>query len=393
MADKLTGLEHARRRRRVKTNTKRIAVLLGMIAAVAAVIIGVNALWQSTFVEKISREIASMGTGEGYPVIMEGKAVKDIYNFGPDLVVLTDTSLQVYNSSAKKLQDTQHGIANPIAEFSDVRMLIYEPNGKNVSVYSATKKLFDKSVDNAITSAAISNSGVYAIATQGTRDASVLYVYNKASDIMFTWYSEERISDVAVSPNGRYITVSTLTVNNGVIVTKLYTFDSSSKSQKSLCELKDEMAVNIAYKDNSQMFLVTDANTYTVSIKGETVNKYSYEQNTLSGCDIDASNNVVLMLGEYEDLRKTEFVILDGNCNEVANFEFESDVIDFKAQNNITVLTEYGVYEYDYSGVLNASLELVSGRRVACGSGYVYACTSDGIEKLATKSGDVVPKE
>lgn len=393
MADKLTGLEHARRKRRIKTNTRRIIVFFSTIAAIFAVIIGINALWQSVFVEKVSRSIASLGTGDGYPVITEGKAIQDIHIFGPDIVVVSDTSLQVYNKTAKCLQDTQHNLPNPVAEFSDVRVLLYEPNSKRVSVYNSQKKLFDKDVENPITSAAISNSGVYAVATQGTRDASVMYVYNKASDIMFTWYSEERISDITVSPDGRYVTASTLTANEGVLVTKLYTFDAYSKKQKSVCEIKDEMSLQLSYKNNSEFFCITDKNAYDISSNGEIRSSYSYGGKTLSGCDIDGGKNIVLMLGNYDDLRKTTFVSLDGKLTEMSKTEIEADVIDFKADDNLTVLTEHGVYEYGYDGVLKSSLKLNSGRKIASGNGYVYICTSNGIEKLALQKGDVISAE
>ncbi len=387
---KLTGLEQARRKRRLKVGTRRLLFFFGTIAAVIGVIVGVNAMWNSVFVEKVGREIASLGSGDGYPVVTEGKAVRDIYSFGPDVAVVTDTSLQVYNKSAKLMQDSQHNLSNPIAEFSEVRILMYEPNGKSISVYNCSKKLDEKKFNNPITAATISDSGVYAVATQGDRDASVVYVYNKASDLLFTWYSEERVSDIAVSPDGRSVAASTLVTQDGVLVTKTYFFNTSSKKQVSQCEFMDELALEIAYKDNDEIFMITDTAAHTVSLKGDIKNTYSYGGKEISGCSLEKRESPVLMLGDYENFRKTTLVVLDGECAEKSVIDIDADITDFKGGEKISVLTEYGVYEYSYEGELISSAKLTSGRSIAGKKGYVYINTPNGIEKIAAQNGDVI---
>lgn len=382
----MTHLNRVRRKRSVKRNLRYLLIFLAMAVGVAACVLGVQMVWQSSWVEKAAMQIASIGNGGGYPVTLEGKTVRQMQAFGPDLAVLTDTTFQVHNSSAKVIQNTQHHLSNPQARYSSVRALLYERGGKKAAVYSSKRVLHEKSFDNAIFTGAISDSGTWAVATQGTRDVALVYVYNKAGDELFIWHSQERVADVALSPDGKTLAVTTLVAQDGILNTNVWLFDVGSKKQTKTITLADQMVVGTHFLNNSEFFAVTDRQSSVITKNGVVKYQYGYSGQTLSGYSFGQGKYLAVVLGDYENFKESTLLILDSKCEEVGKASIESQILDLYAGDKVTVLTQDGILEYSFTGELLREHEASNtGLLVTQVKGQAYLCTPTGIEKVKLK--------
>ena len=93
-----------RRRRRGRSVIWAVLIRLSVITAI--LILGVL-MWQNrdrlapaAVVEWFDRVFTGGSKGDGYPVDMSGDRVVSLQPFGNQTVVLTDTALQIYNSTA-----------------------------------------------------------------------------------------------------------------------------------------------------------------------------------------------------------------------------------------------------------------------------------------------------
>ena len=267
-----------------------------------------------------------------------------------------------------------------------MRALLYERGGKKAAVYSSKRVLHEKSFDNAIFTGAISDSGTWAVATQGTRDVALVYVYNKAGDELFIWHSQERVADVALSPDGKTLAVTTLVAQDGILNTNVWLFDVGSKKQTKTITLADQMVVGTHFLNNSEFFAVTDRQSSVITKNGVVKYQYGYSGQTLSGYSFGQGKYLAVVLGDYENFKESTLLILDSKCEEVGKASIQSQILDLYAGDKVTVLTQDGILEYSFTGELLREHEASNtGLLVTQVKGQAYLCTPTGIEKVKLK--------
>ena len=152
-----------------------------------------------------------MGTGS-YPIELGGTETVNTVSRGSYYYVLSNTDIVAFNNSGKSLFSFTHGYENPVLKVSATRAMVFEQGGNEALIFDLKGLKTTAKTEKSIITGAVSDSGRYALVTLSDKYASAVTVYDKKDNAVYEWYSAENtVNNVAVSPNGKKIAVSSLT--------------------------------------------------------------------------------------------------------------------------------------------------------------------------------------
>lgn len=193
----------------------------GAAAIVLLVVLIFETILPAGIVQTVSNITAVAGTGS-YPISVAGSETLNTVAVGNYYYVLTDTNFSAYTNSGKELFNDTHGFEKPVLAVSKGRTLLYDQGGKFVYIYDLRKRVNTVETKNNIITAAISDSGNFAIGTYSDNYASAVSVYNKWYKLIYEWFSaEDTINHVAVSSSGKKLAVATFNSVSGVFNSKV----------------------------------------------------------------------------------------------------------------------------------------------------------------------------
>lgn len=335
------------RRRKLKA----FAVAAALIAVVLIVLelalpVGIG--------ETLGNAVAVMGSGD-YPIELNGTEVLDSVSKGAYYYVLTDNSVSAVSSGGKTIFLKPHGFENPILKTSSTRALVFDQGGDTALIYNLSKLKTTFESKNKIITAAISRCGVFAVVTRSESYASTVSVYDKNSALIYEWYSSsDLVNNVAISPNGKKIAVTTLNSDGGKYKSHLYvlTFDSANPVFSESFE--DTVIYGIDSTQRGGFAIVTK-------------NKFEF-----------------IKWGKYGRREYTNdysiSMLRAGSGGFAAVFNRENDRTD----NRLAVFSTSGElkYEFSYSGVISD---------IEMSGGHIY-CMSDNEVSILNNDGSVLRK-
>ena len=342
-------------------------------------------------VEYFGSKFASGGSGSGYDLSIFGGKPKYTLSDSGKYYVVTETSVNCYNEGGKVIFERSHAYTEPIIKVAETRYLLYGQGETVITVSSLTDNLYVNNLEKSIITAAISDSGCYAVAAKADGYDSAVYVYNKSNKKIYEWYSSgETVNALALSKDGKTLAVATVSVKDGNFSSNIYffNFDSADAIMKSsygddivyglyesgagrFCAVFSRDIEFIDYKKNT---VKTNESDYSVTVVKNINNKFIVLRNV-------AANQDQSIIEIYKD--NGELVSSFSVNNYITDFSFRSD--------NLYLLGISKVYKYDMLGSLCAEAD------VNYDALYVEAVSSDSIacvrnsviEKInLTKTGD-----
>lgn len=221
-----TDIRKERRKKKLKQNMKKIALVGGILIA-AAIIFFTKGIWSPyvyDILEKTQETIVNDGElAEGnFPISLgEGSTSSTFAECDDDLVVATDTYITFFDDNANKINSIQHTQSNPVLSTSSDMVLAYDLNGYSFSVMTKKGEVFKKTLDNVIISAKISESNYVAVVTETDKYPSYMTVYDNKGKECFKWANGERIISFDFTSSGDGAIVATLEAKNGLPSTTL----------------------------------------------------------------------------------------------------------------------------------------------------------------------------
>lgn len=323
--------------------TKRMAIVTCISIIVFAVWLNWDSLSPTAVVDAIQNFAGGFGESK-YPVNVTQGSVKDAVALGENLGVLTDTSFLIYSPSGNQLAGRQHGFSDPEIVSGGGKAVIYDSGGKQLKVETRFDEAFTTMTNYAITTAAVSQSGIFAVVTGARGYLSEVDVYDRNCKKYFTWYSSQgRIISVALSPDGTSMAALATAAENGSIKSVLYVFnlDSNKPIEKSY---KETFLFSVHYKGDNAIAAVGDNQSVFFDGGGNEISKYEYSDKTLK-CYQNGDDSTVLAFSRYGIGRDTTLVSFDDHGKVRGQSDLSSEVKYLSADADmISVLTDGGLW-------------------------------------------------
>lgn len=328
MADKkIINLSKQRNKKLAKKIFKIIRIPIVIIAVLSAIFLSARLLG-NVAVSNITDTVREIKTvfvkGEGYPHALEAFDFRKVTAIGSKPLVVYDDSTEVLSSSASEIFTMQLGSADSRVISKNGRALIYSNSSNEVILQSRTEKLGSIEEGGAVVAAELAKNGYIATSHASDEYQSVLSVYNRYFEKVFQWNcSQERISDIGLSANGRNIVVTAVGAENAEIYTRLLIFNIGSAEPKADLTYRGTLFLSAVYTDSNKIIAVGDNRTVVLDKNGDTVEELVYSEDSIIAVCTDDAGNAVICYEEFggsktaivrysKNGKKTASVVVDG---------------------------------------------------------------------------------
>lgn len=203
--------------------------------------------------------IHSLGWGDGYPYKTTGDSAQQIFSDDGNLFVFSKDKTILLSPSAKKVSEIPIEYGNPAIKYRDGKAIIYDRDSAKLRIQSTSEIIFEKEADGIILAAALGKKGNFAVATQGKGSVTELKVYNKKQKESFKWeFNGEKVTDIDLSDDGKYATVSTITSKNAQVNSKVYVFKFDSEKYVSCFDFENSAVVSVRYDSAHNIEIISN---------------------------------------------------------------------------------------------------------------------------------------
>ncbi len=289
-----------------------IAVLLVFTLYTASVKFMTNNV--STVTETVSFEIEA-----------SEKSVTAPFNGG---VLVSDRGKIIcYDKDAREVLSYDAVSASPVIKTSGKSAVVAYLSTQNAYVIT-DGRVNQITAPDVISGASVSDNGISAVicSEEGYRGQVIVYDDNMTE--IYRWHSATaHITDVAVSPDGKGMAVSTLKFDDGGAVTEAVFLDFKQSTPYAQYQMPDTICANIKYLSKSRIALIGDSKTHIINKKGKLINEISYKSMKPTTFDIDNDGNIVMCF-KHDDsiLSQCDVVTFNRNGKEKGRYTANSAV-------------------------------------------------------------------
>ena len=383
---KIIDLKKKRNAITVKKILKVLRIPLVVLVVAAALFLSIR-LVGDVAVSNITDSIRQVKTvftkSEGCPYPLDTLNFRNVVPVGGGPLVIYDDSTLVMNAAADEVFTMQLGYSDSKAVTRNGRALIYSPSSNEVILQSKTEKLGSITEETPVTVAALSEKGGFATSHAADENQSILTVYNNRFKKIFQWNcSQEFITDISLSGNGKRVAVAATGVENAEIYTRIIIFDVKKTEPIADIKYSGTLFLRVVYTNSNRIIAVGDNKTVVHNKKGEVIDELVYSEDSLISVCADDSGNTTVCYEEFGGSKtgiarfsasgkKTCSIVIDGMPDCVAA---HSGRIAVASGNNITV--------YSSNGKESKTIETESPvARIFICSGTVYTVESGSIHK------------
>lgn len=358
----ITEVPTPKKRRKRKHSFWRRVLVIAVLAVCVYILANVTLLTPANIIQFVNDTVALARAGEGsYPVDVSEFNIVSTAMDRDRLVLLTDMSVVCYTSSGAQLYSRQHGFSSPRLSSAKDRSLIYDSGGTSLKIESAGKTLLEEALDNTILAADLSDSGVYAVATESEGYNAEVSVYSRGFVRQsFKWYtSDQEVVAVKVSPNGKLCAVATIAAEGGRLKSYLYLFDIRRVEQLAKLEYNESLLLDISFKGNSSVTVVGDTLVSFVEIDSPDNRKdISFGNLSLEAFYNGDDSGVAVSFSRHGDPGSGKTVMYDPKGNILFDAERDTKVTSlYVTRQYVTELSVSRISMYDKTGKLVRSEE------------------------------------
>lgn len=362
------------RRRRIRT--------AACVAAVLAVIICVlQFMLPVGIIESTGNFVATLGAGS-FPIELYGTETLNSATRSNYFYVLTDTELVAVSAGGKKIYSVSHGFGTPVLKHSETRALIFDQNGFRVNIYNLSGEVSAIVTERNILNAALTRNGGYAIVTESEEYASVVSVYDRKDKLLYEWYSAtDPVNNVALSPDGKMLAVSTVSADDGELHSRLYVLEYESPDPVYSADFTDTVVYSLEGLRSGFAVCTADSVSY-IAWKDFKRTDYSTEL-SLAFARSDSSG-LITVFNRQSNRADNKIVVFSKKGEKTAEFAFEGLISDIvMSRGHIYCISDTDVYLFDKTG------QLLS--KTACGFGAARLAVLSG-DEVAVISGSSVSR-
>ena len=247
------------------------------------------------------RDVKTMfSKGGGYPYALESFDFRKVTAIGGNPLVIYNESASVLSSSASEIFSMKLDSADSKVISKNGRALIYSSTSNKAVLQSRTEKLGEIEEANTVVAAGLAKNGYMAVSCVSDEYQSVLSVYNRYFEKVFQWNcSQERISDIGLSKNGKNIVVTAVGAENAEIYTRIIIFNINSSEPKADLMYRGTLFLRAVYTDSNKIIAVGDNRTVVLDKNGDTIEELVYSEDSISAVCVDDSGNTVICHEEF----------------------------------------------------------------------------------------------
>ena len=330
------------RKRRFKITAIACAVLLSAIIVLQTIL-------PAGIVETLTNSVALLGSGN-YPINLESADTVNVISKNSYYYVLTDSYVKAFTNSGKNLFSYAHGMENPIIKVSSSRALVFNQGSTEGLIFNLNGLKSTITAKTEIITGAISDSGIFALATHSDKYSSAVTVYNKAQETLYEWYSaKETVNNVALSPNGKKLAVSSFSSDVGEYKSTLNVLNFKSATPEYTESFEETLIYNIDTSSRSCFTVVTP--NKIKFIKWSKFKTAEYTNDYTISFFKAYHNSSIAVFNRENNKNDNRIVVFGRNGKKLYEFAYNNIISDINLfDKHIYTMSETEIYSLDTNG-------------------------------------------
>lgn len=325
---KTADLEEYRKRVKQRKLLVKLVIILALFFGVFIIVLNIDDITDS--LKGIASKIDTKTSKEvGYPIKLSGSASYSFESFGEGFSLLSDTYLYTYNINGGQNYAIKHSYSKPVHCSNSKRILLYDKDYNDFSLYSKTRLIYKRSVEEKIVFGTISDKDTVAIVTNSDKYSNNIYIYNGNGEWKYTRkFLNENVMNVGFSSDDRYIYTVTLGAENGDIYSKVYKYDTTNESEAiwSYKSTNYSIPLNVIVKKNRVCVIydnyAVSLNESDGSLHGEkefqgTVTCFDNSDSVIGLIYYDSSSNKNVLMSFDYDMNNIASVVVNPNIKKI----------------------------------------------------------------------------
>ncbi len=327
-----TDIRKARKKAKRKKSLKKLAGLL-VIICIAMIAALTSEKWLPKLrsvientKETVEKKSANIEAGE-FPISIGETNSSEIYSYGEQFVLVTDTGITIYDGDGNKLKSIQHNLANPMGVPGGNMLLLYDIGGYSLIAVNEEGLIYSKTFTEKIILAETGSRDYAAIVTQTDKYASYMTVYDPKGNEAFLWSSGQRIVDVCMNSDGNGCIVSTIKANGGEIQSSITALSFMQTDPIYVIDNIPATVYDTFYCKGDTLWALCDSKLLHLGTDGSIISQYDYNT-ALSSAALDKSVAAVVEKsverGSFDltisgaDSTDIFQISIDGECKHIA---------------------------------------------------------------------------
>lgn len=324
----------------------RLACVVVILVIIVSIWTGVSGWALSDLlshgIQNIKDFSALSGKAESFPITLNGSISIKQEKLDNAIAVLTDNSVTIYNKNGHMARTQAHYMASPALAAAGNYALIYDIGGSKWRFESASGTILSGESEYNILSAAVSESGYFALVCVSDDAHSGIYVYNRSGKKIFGWNCVNYyITAAALSNSGRKLTVCGLNAENGMLKSAVYVLDVENSKEISLTTFTDELLLDVDYLKSGMAIVVGENSIITVSEDGGTVEE-AFSDNIVTAYDFEYGSGFVYCTSPVEGSGLTTLTVLDTEGRQRFSEKLSCNITDVALSSDYVCLLSQG---------------------------------------------------
>ena len=232
------------------------------------------------------------GSGGGYPTTVTGSKIfqTDVIA-GNNIAVLTDNSFQVFNKNGKQAAVRSHFMSRPAMKTAGRYAALIDIGNKKYQLEGISDTIFKGTSDHSLISCAVSETGRFAIVTQGSSYNSAMLssvdVFDHKGNSLHLWHTSDRyVTDVAMSADGKRIAMCGINASDGLMHSSIVIHEIGDDVPIAEMTCPNVMLYAVEFTGSDTLIAIGDSCMFVVSPDGSSCERHDFE-GSLKSFDVD----------------------------------------------------------------------------------------------------------
>ncbi len=326
--------------------------------------------------------VSAASDGGFTSVVYEERQNRSFSSFKGELVVAGVSEISFYNAAGARTLYETTACVSPVVEVGEKYLLLYDAGGTAYSIYTTLAAVSFGETESPIQCAAMSDSGVYAIASRAQDSKYTVTLYSDSFREIARYYRDTYVTDIAVSKSGEQLAILSV-VSAHSSLDGVLTLCKAGTTDTMDIPLGKTLPLCVSYLSDGTLAVVTDGGVHLYDRDGTEKSVFSFDDTMLTAMDFSASRVVVACREDTLGSTSRIYVISsDGTVlSETATSEKITAVYASDGVRTAYVSDQNSVWYTDASGALTKMASYTGNLLSLCEIGGVPVfCFSSGAQ-------------
>jgi len=295
------------------------------------------------------------------------------------MFILCDMYVYIYSDDGNLKDSRQHAYSNAVMQTSETRCLLYSCNGTKFRVDTASKMVYENTLEQPILFARIGKNGYAAVVTASDTYACKLCIYDMSGKLIYSRECVERLLDVSLHENG--CVFATFGAENGEIVTTLQSITFNGDEVLWATAPISTLCMNVYALSDGGAMVIGDTSCAYYSSTGALLYSYDYMGTLL---DYTFNDERAAILVKNDERRQSQLLLFSKIAAQPTEISIPSIAKCVMIEDERAyLLGAKGIDSYTFSGEHKSKLEMTdSYERLMKNGKYFYLLGYDKINRI-----------